>query len=413
MGSINGFYQSLAQRVIPVLAVVLVAIAIVSPSGSQPAAALIVLFSLPLLFMRSQPRPGVSRLWLVMLIWPILASIPLFIASGTGEALAGSARYFLAAMVLLAIGALDLNPKAILRAASAGGIVAVVLNIGSLDEMRVNWGVGYLDSGYISVLLLSLSLGQFHADKGRVFWRVFALFGIACLVFAAMKTGTRGAWPAMVVVFLLQFFLLDFSRKKKMLFAAAGIMTFTLSLFTIPSVNERIDLTVYEVQSYYKDGNRASSMGYRLDFWHIALRCFSESPLWGVSYQRRSELMQAYTKEQPVSASIGQDGRSSSHNEILNSMAKRGLLGAIAILLLYLVPLRFFISGVTRNHSELSRTISLAGIGMVLTMILCGITEAPLMNVRVGTTYAFLLVFLYQLLTSMGNIRIRRKTMPT
>jgi len=164
-----------------------------------------------------------------------------------------------------------------------------------------------------------------------------------------------------------------------------------------PSVKQRIDLTLHEVKSYYENGNRASSMGYRLDFWRIAMNSFRESPVTGVSYQRRAEQMEEYVKNFPQSYTIGNDGRSSAHNEMLNAMAKRGLLGVIAILLLYLVPLRYFVAQVRCASDVLGKHLAIAGGSAILVMIVCGLTEAPLMNVRVGTTFGFILICLYRM----------------
>lgn len=386
------------QSVVRWLAAALAAFAVVLPNGSQPAAALLLLLVLPAFFVGRARTLTTSRLWLLMLLTPVVTSIPLFVTSGTGEALEAGSRYFAAAIVFLALSRFELDHRLLLRAASLGGILAILFNLHQLGEMRVNWGVGFLDSGYISVMLLSLAFAQFHLDRGRTAWRIFSVVGIVCLVIAVMKTGTRGAWPAMIFVFLLQFVLLEISRKRKILLAVTGSVVLAAAVLYMPSVKQRISLTLYEFQSYYQENNRATSMGYRLDFWSIAINCFAESPVWGVSYQRRSELMAQYIEANPESRTIGTDGRSSSHNEMLDALAKRGVLGGLAVLLLYLVPLRFFIRHVGSGQSSTVRYLALSGGGLVTTMIICGITEAPLMNFRVGTSYAFLIVFLYHLI---------------
>ncbi len=399
MNSRLSSYQSFAQTVLPWIAGLTAAIAIVASAGSQPAALLMFLIALPLCFIKSVQTVKISPLWILAFTWPLIASIPLFIASETGEALSAAARYCVAAITLIGLRRIRLDTMILLRAASAGGILAILFNLDQLGEMRVNWGVGFLDSGYISVLLLGLALAQFHLDRGKSWWRIYAVIGIACLVVAVMKTGTRGAWPAMIFVFLIQFVLLDLSPKKKMLMGLAGILLFVVATFTVPSVKQRIDLTVNDFYSYYEENNHATSMGYRLDFWRIAVKCFAENPIWGVSYQRRSEIMQQYVNTYPESTSIGNDGRSSSHNEILNALSKKGLLGMIAILLLYLVPMRYFIQRLRSSSCPQVRHLSLAGTGMVITIIICGITEAPMMNVRVATSYGFLMIFLYHLIS--------------
>ena len=391
-------YHDLIARAIPWLASALVGLALVSPDGGQPVALLLFLLLLPLLLAGYWRPVSVSREWLLTLLLPLATAIPLFIGSGTGEALDGPSRYFVAALVLLALMHLPLDHRYLLRAASLGGIAAIVWNFSSLGDPRVNWGPGYLDSGYIGVLMLSLSLAQFHIDRGDRKWRLVAIVGTVCLVVAVMKTGTRGAWPAMMLVFALQFVLVDIPRRLKLMMALGVIGVLGAATWLVPTVRDRIELTAFEVVSYYQENNRASSVGYRLDFWDIALTCFRESPLWGVSYPRRGEIMEAYIEEHPASASMGVDGRSSSHNEIMDALAKRGLLGVLSILLLYLVPLGFFVNVVRNARDPTVAHLGIAGGGLVLTMILCGMTEAPVMNVRVGTTYAFLLIFLYRVL---------------
>ncbi len=403
MGSIFNSYQLLLQKLVPWMAALLVAIALILPSGSQPVALLLFLLTLPVIFKRPSEHANVSGLWILMLLAPLLTSIPLFVSSGTGEALAAGARYFVAALVLLGLSRIRLDPLLLLRAASAAGILAVLFNLNQLNEMRVNWGVGYLDSGYISVLLVCLSLAQLHLDRGRFWWRLIAMIGIACLIFAALKTGTRGAWPAMIGILLMQFMLSAFSRARKILIALAGVVALAIAVVAVPTVKNRIDLTIYEAQSYYQENNRNSSVGFRLDLWHIALEEFIESPIWGVSFQRRSEIMDSYIKRHPDSAAVGNDGRSSAHNEILNALSKRGLLGVLAVLLLYLVPIRFFIRHIRLGDSETVNQLALAGTGIAISMIICGITEAPLMNVRVGTTYGFFMIFLYHLITGLTS----------
>ena len=404
MESVLKSYQQQAARVLPWLAAAMIASAIISPSGAQPLAAVLFLSTIPLLFIRKPEGVTVSRAWTLLMVLPLLVSIPLFVKSGTGEALAGSARYFLALLTLYGLCRIRLEPILLLRAGSAAGILAIVFNIGQLTEMRVNWGAGYLDSGYISVMLLAISLAQFHCDRGKFWWRVFAVVGSTCLIVAVLKTGTRGAWPALILVCLLQFMMLRISRGKKMLLALAGLMFFALAVYSIPSLKYRVDLAVEDINNYYADNNRASSMGYRLDFWHIAMDAFMDGPLFGVSYQHRSKLMEQYTVKYPESTSIGRDGRSSSHNELLNALSKRGIAGAIAILLLYLIPLRYFIGVFRNNHSHISRQVGLAGAGVVFSIMLCGMTEAPIMNVRVGTTYGFLLILLYHLTMKMHSV---------
>jgi len=410
MDSVLSVYQRSATKFMPWLVAVMVATAIISSHGAQPVAALLFLSATPLMFIARPERLQVTWPWVLAFVLPLLVSIPLFVSSGTGEALAGGARYLLALLTLYGLCRIRLQPFFLLRAASAAGILTIVVNIGDIvdiDEARVNWGVGFLDSAYIGVMLLAISLAQFHCDRDRFWWRVFAVVGSTCLIFVTLKTGTRGAWPGLILVCFLQLVILKISRARKILLALVGLMIFALVIYSTPSLKHRVDQAVDDVSSYYIDNNPDGSIGHRLVFWYISMDAFMDGPIFGVSYPHRSKVMAQYTMKHPESISIGQDGRSSSHNELLNALSKRGLAGAIAVLLLYLVPLRYFASVFRSADSPTIRQVGLAGAGVVLSIILCGMSEAPMMNVRVGTTYGFLLILLYHLAASANPSRVK------
>jgi putative flippase GtrA len=63
------------------------------------------------------------------------------------------------------------------------------------------------------------------------------------------------------------------------------------------------------------------------------------------------------------------------------------------------VPFRYFVRQLKSNTSEEIKYACIGGIGAVVAIIICGITEAPLMNIRVATTYGFIMVFLYHLIS--------------
>jgi len=397
----NKFHDVISSAVTASISLLIV-ISVFNKHGSQPAGLLLLLLLIPYCFCSKPEFTRTTKLWLFALIWPVIASIPLFLGSDTGEALAAGARYLAAAICLVGLYQFSFSSSLIFRSASIGAILTILLNLHQFQEPRVNWGVGFLESGYIAVVLLSLSLSQIVLDKEKVFWRVVGIVGSLCAITIAVKTGTRGTWPAVVVVCFLHFLMTPLPKSKKIGYSIVGILVLGISVFTVPSISQRVDLTVDEVRAYYLENNHSTSVGYRLDLWRIAIRGFVDSPIWGVSYHKRRYLMRMYRRENEESSHfIGRDGRSSSHNEILNALSQRGLLGLVAILLLYFLPFRFFVRHLKSSTSEEIRYVCMGGIGVVITMIICGITEAPLMNVRVATTYGFIMVFLYHLISRL------------
>ncbi len=384
-----------------------IVIAILSKHGSQPAALLLFLLVLPGCFHATLRYLGGLKLWLFMLIFPLIASLPLLVASGTGEATAAPARYVVAAICLIGLSRFRLCSSLIFRAASVGAILPLLFYLDQFSQPRADWGVGKLQSGYLAVVLLSLSLSQIFIDRHKSAWRILGIIGSLCAITLVVKTGTRGAWPAIIVVCYLHFSMIPLSAARKTACLIFGVSILVLSALFVPPVNDRIEHTAQEIKSYYNDDNHASSIGARLDLWQIAIESFAESPLWGVSYGRHNEKIKDFIERNPdikrLKLDGKGDGRGSAHNEILDALSKRGLLGLIAILLLYFVPLRFFLFHLKNKDCDELRYVSMGAIGVIATMIICGFTEAPLMNVRVATTYGFLMVFLYHLVIRLTN----------
>ncbi|WP_218110576.1 O-antigen ligase family protein [Ostreibacterium oceani] len=430
--------------------------AIVMKNGSQPIAFLLLLTVFPAFLLQIKginlkntnhhPAPWSQtcipqscipqpyRLWTLMFLMPLMTSLPLAVTSQTGMPLDAPARYLAAWIVFIGLAYYSkkniplINPCWLLRAASIGVIIPIVWQFPMItSEARVNWGVGHLDSAYIGVALMALSITQLSLDRSLV-WRCIGVIGASCALLLIIKTGTRGAWPAIILVCLLQLILLPRRNKPRLLNLFLFIIVLITAFSLSPMIKTRIGQATNDISGYTNDNNRQTSLGIRFDYWQVAMMAFKESPILGVSYPRRGELMQAYIEKNPASRGIGTSGRSSSHNEILQTLSTKGLVGLASLLLLYFVPLVFFIRhywlAKKQQNSQASQTsqakapdspqscdqnqrnlryLSMAGISIVVAFATCGLTEAPLFNVRSATFYGFTLVFLYHAITQINS----------
>ena len=392
----------------PVMGLVSAVVALSIVDGGQPSALLLLLILLPLVPKYVRNYDPELNYWLVALICPLVTAIPLFIGSDSGEALDAPARYIAAALCLLALSGQTIRPIWVLRAASIGTIFTLIYRYPLViqpfvTDYRTDWGVGVLESAYLGAVILALTICHFFFEHKQPLWRIISIIGTIGGLIIVVKTGSRGTWPAIIFVCFLQFLVVPISALKKTLVGLAGVAIIAASVAYSPTISHRVSVSIHEVKAYLYDNNHATSLGYRLDFWSIAIIAFKESPIWGVSYQRRSEIMDEFIAENPESRHIGNDGRSSSHNEILNVLSKKGLVGLIGILLLYFVPLRYFMRMMKRKNSWQIRRLATTGVGVVSTLMICGLSEAPLMNVRVATSYSFILIFLYHMIKASEN----------
>ncbi|HID81952.1 MAG TPA: O-antigen ligase family protein [Chromatiales bacterium] len=399
-------YRSHSDKIVQALIGLVVLLALVGPAGSQLPALLLFIVCLPLFLYKSETSFAGSRWWLITMIFPLLASLPLSISSQSGEALDAPSRYLVAAAVFLALRHFNIDAKIIFRAASLAPIVAVALNIHQIDTPRLDFGVGIMESAYLSVLLFSLSLRAVFIETKQL-WRILAILGIVCAVLIVVISGTRGAWLALIVVLGVNLFTLPVSLRTKTMLVVLASFFLVILVQSSPMVKLRIADAVSETEQYTTGEPRLTSVGVRLDLWRMSWQSFLKSPLWGLSYEERSRVMENYKKENPASA-IGVDGRSSSHNEVLNALSKKGLLGFTAIFLLYAVPFYFFWRGMRSSNNFVVNNLSVAGVSIVVAMAVSGLTEAPLMHVRASTSYIFLLVFLYYAVLSSEHKKANR-----
>lgn len=397
--SLLASYRIHTDKIVQALIGLVVLLTMVGPAGSQLPALLLFIVCLPLCFSKSEASFSMSRWWLLAMIFPVLAAIPLSISSLSGEALDAPSRYLVAAVVFIALRHFYVDASMIFRAASLAPIVAVALNIHQLDTPRLDFGVGIMESAYLSVLLFSLSFRAALTETKQL-WRILAMLGIVCAVLIVVISGTRGAWLALIAVLGINLLTIPVSYKTKTILAVVASISLAILVQSSPMVKLRIADAVSQTEQYTSGEPRLTSVGVRLDLWRMSWQSFLKSPVWGLSYAERSKVMENYKKESPASA-IGSDGRSSSHNEILNALSQKGLLGFTAILLLYAVPLVFFWKRIKISKDSVIYGLSVAGTCVVATMFVSGLTEAPLMHVRASTSYIFILIFLhYAILTA-------------
>lgn len=197
--------------------------------------------------------------------------------------------------------------------------------------------------------------------------------------FVVLLSGTRGAWP---IIFLVIFSIFSAYRtgtafkinKVGMVLAFALLVPLGIAAYKHADIGERIEKIYQEARNFEKDPYAPTSVGTRLLMWEFAWDLFKQRPLlgWGNSeYQEKRHL------EIESGRGNNQFGEHA-HNEILNTLAKFGMLGAIALMISYLSPI--FLALKTRGHLISTRQ---KGLWLSLFMLpsvyfITGLTDTPL-----------------------------------
>ncbi len=254
-------------------------------------------------------------------------------------------------------------------------------------------------SGYQSMQLGQRAGGFTHPIQ---FGNIALLFGVLCLVRAVVVPGatrlnalmwmgfvsglaasvwsqTRGGWVAVVLIFI--WILINATKSWapiKRTSVALGLLLVLLLPALQPNgvVQSRIKEAVTEVNAFVESGKQDTSVGARLAMWKLGLEGIQHAPFLGSGDQGWLNMRDAALADGRLSQFSA--GFTHLHNEYLNMVFKRGLVGLALFLALYLVPMLMFFKPYL--HDERAEVRALAMAGMVI----------PMMFMDFGLTQTFL-----------------------
>ena len=137
-------------------------------------------------------------------------------------------------------------------------------------------------------------------------------------------------------------------------------------------VKQRIAEAYHEI-ALFQDGTVQTSVGYRLEMWRGAIKLAQEKPLFGWGDEGYQEGMQQLRETNQIRGRA--DLFTHAHNEFIDRLAKQGITGLIALILLYQVPLWTFASAKRAAHLP-TRAVAMAGILLSLCYFDFGLTQA-------------------------------------
>lgn len=274
-----------------------------------------------------------------------------------------------------------------------------------LDIYRASGYTHVIQFGNISMLtgfLCLAGLGWTRAQPRRIAWTLVLLLGALGGVLGSLLSGSRGGWVGLPLVLLVLYRAYgDFFSSRIKLRLVALIVGGAVVVYSVPQfgVQGRVHEALNDVRQY-KEGNSNTSVGARFEMWKGASQLFLAKPLFGwgeINYDAGMQELVAQGKVDKVVTRFGHP-----HNEVLNSAAKRGLLGLAALLALYLVPLRLFAPGL-RASDLTQRSLATAGTLLSVAYIDFGLSQAFFAHNSGVMIYAFWLVVLWGCYRNAGG----------
>lgn len=311
-------------------------------------------------------------------------------------------RVLLFLPLLLLFREFPINLKTVLLAIPLGSIISGIVAFYQKFHLNLDKPFPYLMSiqaGDIAISLgtISLAIAIYWGIKKEYKWLVFSLVGAGFGMLSSALTGSRGGWVGLPLVLVIILFFSYKNLNRKVISSVTLLLLAIISaIIFIPQtkVLNRINDAAQEISNYFEKNHRHTSLGTRFDMWNGVFLGIQEKPVLGWGSQGYIELKQRQVKEKKMHnrTLLFNDA----HNQILDALIKRGIIGVLGVLAIILVPLFYFIRQIKKSTIEI-KVIALLGIVHIISV--CGFfTSQTFLAHNSGTLfYCFVLMILYGL----------------
>ena len=224
--------------------------------------------------------------------------------------------------------------------------------------------------GDIAVFFTLFSIININNEnkKDFIFSVISFLFGLSAIILS----GSRGSLLSFLILLLI-FTILNFiyfkeSRSKIIYLFSITLILVSSIFFTTNYFKNRVHTATHQIQNWEKGKDKTSSVATRLVMWTKGIEAFKDKPIIGYGYHNAIPAISKYIEDKKVKERYKAHWHL--HNEIINTMVNSGIIGLIALLALYIVPIKIFLNNLKKHTSP-----SIAGIILMSGFIVMGITH--------------------------------------
>ncbi|MGH8529926.1 MAG: O-antigen ligase family protein, partial [Nevskiales bacterium] len=254
---------------------------------------------------------------------------------------------------------------------------------------QINGTIGRTPYGLISLALAGvLAAGAGYYRRRYPQLLVPLLIAAMLVLYGALGSGNRTALLALPGVLIIW---LGLSWRNGQL-RARSLAVLIIALISAialawPVIQARVDNAQQEIAAYNQaDAENSPSFGSRLHWWRGALNIFLDHPVVGVGpRQYRSALAERVTAGLEPPQALPHHP----HNEYLSAAAGQGVIGLLALLLLWGGPLTQYWRGCASTASE-RQELGMAGI-LMLGAFAQGATTAAIFDLSAFSNFYILL----------------------
>ncbi len=208
---------------------------------------------------------------------------------------------------------------------------------------RPSGGVNAMRYGAVSLVMAMFSLNAMLLIRQKSFWVKLVLGLAICMgLLACFLAQSRGSWLAMPVLALAYtVYLYRAGHPRYLIVLVFGSVVLLAVVSQSQVVEARVQQFVSNFESY-QNGDSQNPIGGRFDMFKAAGVLIKQNPIWGHglnSYSPKATEIRKAT--QGMSNEVGL--WNNPHNEILQVMVEKGVIGLVTLLLLFAAPACFFL----------------------------------------------------------------------
>ncbi|WP_318495752.1 O-antigen ligase family protein [Photobacterium leiognathi] len=229
---------------------------------------------------------------------------------------------------------------------------------------------GYMpiQSGNMAMTLgvMSLAVSTYWLKEKHYWATILSLLSAILGILGSFLSGSRGGWVFLPLALIyLVYSNRSYLKTKGQIALIAFLLVVGAITIQTPQVKERIDDAFNNV-THYEQGHDITSLGIRFELWKSAIYTFKKHPIFGAGYHERQQLRERWGKEGLVNKTISHYTLHS-HNQYLEDLSLRGIVGLTSLILLLTIPFGIF----NRNNritSNKSNAINQCGAVSIILM---------------------------------------------
>ncbi|NBH75397.1 O-antigen ligase family protein [Rodentibacter pneumotropicus] len=329
--------------------------------------------------------------------------LSLFINEGRGRELDNPSRAILLIPALIFLLRMSLKLCSVVYAIPLGSLIAGLVAL--YDKFILHSAMAYsprtmqIQGGDIamSLGLFSIVVGLYYWQKSQKKISALCIFASFFGIVGSILSTARGGWIVLPIVLIVILLIYSRSLSKGFFLSLIGVFAVVaVGVTQMPNspVMARLSLIQSDIAGYEKN-NANTSLGLRFEMWKSAIQMIKEKPILGWGEQGATDKRKQDVKTKAVIGNIGRFTHA--HNQYLDDLSKRGIVGFIAFLGILLVPFYQFKRRLNSTSSE-TKLIAALGVVHILSVMIYCLSQGFFAHNSGNIFYLFLTTVFYAML---------------